>query len=42
MIWGEVTVKDEASPMLQKFFVGTEDQFRLETDPAGKTYSPCG
>lgn len=42
MIWGEVTVPNEASPMLQKFFVGTEDQFRLESDPTGKTYSPCG
>ncbi len=42
MIWDEVTGKDEHSPVLLKFFVGTEDQFRLETDPTGKTYSPCG
>jgi hypothetical protein len=42
MIWGEVTGKDESSLMFQKFFVGSEDQYRLETDPAGKTYSPCG
>lgn len=41
MIWDEVTGKDEHSPMFLKFFVGTEDQFRMETDPRGKTYSPC-
>ena len=41
MIWDEVTGKDEHSPMFLKFFVGTEDQFRMETDPTGKTYSPC-
>jgi hypothetical protein len=27
---------------LQRFFVGSEDQFRIEVDPAGKIYSPCG
>jgi hypothetical protein len=46
MIWGEVTEKfvgnTRASSSSQKFFVGTEDQFRMEVDPAGKTYSPCG
>jgi hypothetical protein len=42
MIWDEVTSGDEHSPKFLKFFVGTEDQFRLETDPSGKTYSPCG
>jgi hypothetical protein len=42
MIWDEVTGKDEHSLLLLKFYVGTEDQFRMETDPAGKTYSPCG
>lgn len=42
MIWGEVVGKDEKAVMLQKFFVGNEDQFRLEVDPAGKVYSPCG
>ncbi len=42
MIWDEVISKDEHSPLFLKFFVGTEDQFRLETDPTSKTYSPCG
>ena len=42
MIWGEVSDQDEKSGTLQKFFVGNEDQFRLEVDPAGKLYSPCG
>ncbi|MGC2197034.1 MAG: hypothetical protein WA628_20325 [Terriglobales bacterium] len=42
MIWGEVTVRDEKAVVVQKFFVGNEDQFRAEMDPAGKTYSPCG
>lgn len=42
MIWGEATEKNEKSAMVQKFFVGNEDQFRMEVDPAGKTYSPCG
>ncbi len=42
MIWNEVTGGDEHSQKFLKFFVGTEDQFRLETDPIGKTYSPCG
>lgn len=41
MIWGEITTSDK-STKIQKFFVGTEDQFRAEVDPAGKTYSPCG
>jgi len=41
MIWGEIT-SNEKSVKVQKFFVGTEDQFRMEVDPAGKTYSPCG
>jgi hypothetical protein len=41
MIWGEVTT-NEKKVKIQKFFVGTEDQFRMEVDPAGKTYSPCG
>jgi hypothetical protein len=40
MIWGEVT-GSEQSVKVQKFFVGTEDQFRMEVDLAGKTYSPC-
>jgi hypothetical protein len=42
MVWGEVTGKDEKAEMVQKFFVGNEDQFRVEVDPAGRTYSPCG
>jgi len=42
MIWGEVNEQDEKSGMVQKFFVGNEDQFRMEVDPAGKMYSPCG
>ncbi len=42
MIWGEGSEQDEKSGTLQKFFVGNEDQFRLEVDPAGKLYSPCG
>jgi len=41
MIWGEESA-NQASGVLQKFFVGNEDQFRMEVDPAGKTYSPCG
>jgi hypothetical protein len=42
MIWGEVVGKDERAGLYQKFFVGSEDQFRIEVDPAGRTYSPCG
>ncbi len=41
MIWGEEST-NQSSGVLQKFFVGNEDQFRMEVDPAGKTYSPCG
>lgn len=42
MIWGEITGLDAKAGRYQKFFVGNEDQFRMEVDPAGKTYSPCG
>ena len=42
LVWGEVVAKDEQSVTVQKFFVGNEDQFRMEVDPAGKVYSPCG
>ncbi len=42
MIWGEVVEKDKGFTTSQKFFVGNEDQFRIEIDPAGRTYSPCG
>jgi hypothetical protein len=47
MVWGE-EIETKASvhagqpSLLQKFFVGSEDQFRAEVDPTGKTYSPCG
>jgi hypothetical protein len=41
MIWSEVVASDN-SARSQKFFVGNEDQFRTEVDPAGRTYSPCG
>ena len=40
MIWGEVIASDGKSTKIQKFFVGNEDQFRMEVDPTGKTYSP--
>ena len=42
MIWGEVIVGGDHPGKVQKFFVGNEDQFRMEVDPAGKAYSPCG
>jgi hypothetical protein len=42
MIWAETSETDAKSGTVQKFFVETEDQFRMEVDPAGKTYSPCG
>ena len=42
MIWGEVTGSGANLGRFQKFFVGNEDQFRMDVDPAGKTYSPCG
>ena len=42
MIWGEVIAAGDHRGKVQKFFVGNEDQFRMEVDPAGKTYSPCG
>jgi hypothetical protein len=42
MIWGEAVGKDQGSATSQTFFVGSEDQFRMEVDPAGRTYSPCG
>jgi len=42
MIWGVVTGSDSGgSTEYEKFFVGTEDQFRHEVDPSGKSYSPC-
>jgi hypothetical protein len=42
MIWGEVVRRDEKAGLVQKFFVGNEDRFRIEVDPAGRTHSPCG
>jgi hypothetical protein len=42
MIWGEVISGQGHPGKVQKFFVGNEDQFRMEVDPTGKTYSPCG
>jgi Family of unknown function (DUF6843) len=42
MIWDEASGKDAGATLFLRFFVGTEDQFRVEVDPEGKTYSPCG
>jgi len=42
MIWDEITAGDGHSQKFLKFFVGTEDQFRLEADPTDEAYSPCG
>ena len=41
MIWGEDS-RNARKVVVQKFFVGAEDQFRMEVDPAGETYGPCG
>jgi uncharacterized protein DUF6843 len=46
-VWGEeigtkASVRAGQPSVLQKFFVGSEDQFRAEIDPTGKTYSHCG
>lgn len=42
MIWAEVIASGDHPAKVQKFFVGNEDRFRMEVDPSGKTYSPCG
>jgi uncharacterized protein DUF6843 len=42
MIWGEMAEPNGKSGTTQRFFVGNEDQFRMEMDPTGKLYSPCG
>jgi hypothetical protein len=42
MIWDEASSKVTGATLFLRFFVGTEDQFRVEVDPEGKTYSPCG
>jgi hypothetical protein len=44
MIWGVATGIEpghDAASVSEKFFVGTETQFRHEVDPAGKNFSPC-
>lgn len=44
MIWGVATGTEpgnDASVLSEKFFVGTETQFRHEVDPTGKNFSPC-
>jgi hypothetical protein len=44
MIWGVATGTEpgaNASVQSEKFFVGTETQFRHEVDPSGKNFSPC-
>lgn len=42
MIWGLITGQDAGEAAeYEKFFVGTEDQFRHEVDPSAKNYSPC-
>jgi hypothetical protein len=42
MIWGEEVAAADHGGKVQKFFVGNEDQFRMEMDPAGKMFNPCG
>jgi hypothetical protein len=43
MIWDESVESDsKGTETLQKFFVGTEDEFRLAIDPKGRIHSPCG
>ena len=44
MIWGVATGTEpgpESAILSEKFFVGTETQFRHEVDPSGKNFSPC-
>lgn len=44
MIWGVATGTEpgpESAILSEKFFVGTETQFRDEVDPSGKNFSPC-
>lgn len=44
MIWGVATGTEsgsQAATISEKFFVGTETQFRHEVDPSGKNFSPC-
>ena len=42
MIWGEEVERDPKSSAIESFYVGSEDQFRMEVDPHGRLYSPCG
>lgn len=43
MIWGVITGQDSGNQAVEyeRFFVGTEDQFRHEVDPLGKNFSRC-
>jgi hypothetical protein len=44
MIWGVATGTEpgnNAAVLSEKFFVGTETQFRHAVDPTGKNFSPC-
>jgi hypothetical protein len=41
-IWGLETMVDErSSKPFQRFYVGTEDQYRHELDPTGRTLPAC-
>jgi len=42
MIWGEEGERDPKAPFVESFFVGSEDQFRMQVDPKGRLYSPRG
>lgn len=42
MIWGlETMVDDRTGKPFERFFVGTEDQYRREVDPTGKNAPAC-
>jgi hypothetical protein len=41
MIWGLETGSNIDGSSFERFFVGSEDQFRHEIDPAGKNFSAC-
>jgi hypothetical protein len=42
MIWGvETMVEDRTGKPFERFFVGTEDQYRHEVDPTGKNAPAC-
>jgi hypothetical protein len=42
MIWGEESTPGDKPVLIQRFFVGNENQYRMVVDPAGAVYSPCG